>query len=219
MTRNMVHKCQPGPLQQQAFSVCPWQGRYQGLHREAGFGIVEVLIALLVIAGGLLALSKVQGGLLGGSAGAQQQSEAGFIGQKVIEDLRARGWSSADLAAGSHALPAVNGRSAAFSVRYEVTDNAQPAYKTVVALVNWEDSNGAAQVSRITSRFQKAGADGTVRVLQTGGAGAGGANASAAKSSGSSASSLAGTTPGAAGTPPVAGLGNQAGSPAGNQSR
>lgn len=160
---------------------------------QQGLGILEVLIVLLVIAGGLLALSKIQGGLLSGSSGAKQQAEAGFIGQRVLEDLRVRTWSSADLSPGVHALPSVSGHSAAYSVSYEVTDNSEPSYKTVVAMVTWTDSQGASQTSRITTRLQKSGADGSVRVLQPQGAVVTGSSSNQSSEASSSSSS---STPG-----------------------
>lgn len=154
----------------------------RGFH---GISLIEVLIALIIIAGGLLALSKLQGSLIGGGATAKQQSEAGFIAQRVIEDLRAKGWLHASLTAGNYTLSPHTGQSATYSVEYRVTNapSGGPEYKTVVVTVKWKDTADQWQYSIITARFQKSGADGTIRIL-----GISSSNCSSG-SSGSSASS------------------------------
>lgn len=133
--------------------------------RSHGVGLVDVLIAVVIISGGLLAMSKLQGASVTSSAAARQQSEAGFIAQKVIEDLRAKPW--ANIVPGSYTLEPRVGRSATYNINYTVTDSTTggPLFKTVITTVSWTDSTNQLQKSTITTRFQENGAAGTVRML------------------------------------------------------
>jgi len=160
--------------------------RKLGMSRTRGVGLVDVLIAVVIVGGGLLAMSKLQGAFAASGSVAKQQSEAGFIAQKVIEDLRAKRWS--DLAVGSFDLPQHSGKSAVYSVNYTVADSVSggPKFKTVVANVTWVDSVNQGQKSTLTARFQESGASGTARLL---GMSAGGTGCSSTSSSGSSSSS------------------------------
>jgi len=160
--------------------------RKLGMSRTRGVGLVDVLIAVVIVGGGLLAMSKLQGAFAASGSVAKQQSEAGFVAQKVIEDLRAKPWS--DLAVGSFDLPQHSGRSAVYSVNYTVAESVSggPKFKTVVANVTWVDSTSQSQKSTLTARFQESGASGTARLL---GMSAGGTGCSSTSSSGSSSSS------------------------------
>lgn len=135
-------------------------------HKRAyGVGLVDVLIAVTIISGGLVAMGRLQGASATSSAVASQQSEAGFIAQKVIEDLRAKSWAS--IVPGSHTLQPQVGRSATYNINYTVTESMSggPLFKTVIAIVSWNDSSNQLQRSTITTRFQQNGAEGTVRML------------------------------------------------------
>ena len=127
--------------------------------------MVDVLIAVVIVGGGLLAMSKLQGAFAASGSVAKQQSEAGFIAQKVIEDLRSKPWS--DLVTGSYGPDSFTGKSAVYSVNYTVTESASggPKFKTVVANVSWVDSVNQSQKSTLTARFQESGASGTARLL------------------------------------------------------
>jgi len=151
--------------------------------RSYGVGLVDVLIAVTIISGGLVAMSRLQGASATSSAVARQQSEAGFIAQKVIEDLRAKFWAS--IVSGSYTLQPHVGQSATYNINYTVTDSVAggPLFKTVITTVSWNDSTNQLQKSTITTRFQQNGAERTVRMQ--------GMNASGCSSSSSSSSSSA----------------------------
>ena len=153
--------------------------------RSYGVGLVDVLIAVAIISGGLVAIGRLQGASATSSAVASQQSEAGFIAQKVIEDLRAKSWAS--IVPGSYTLQPQIGRSATYNINYTVTDSVAggPKFKTVIATVSWNDSSNQLQRSTITTRFQQNGAEGTVRML---GMNASGCSSSSGSSSSSSSS-------------------------------
>ena len=63
-----------------------------GAHRGAmaGVGLIEVLITLVIIAGGVMAMSRLQGLLLTSAASSRQLSDASLIAQRVLEDLRSK---------------------------------------------------------------------------------------------------------------------------------
>lgn len=57
--------------------------------RDKGFSLLEVLISLIIISGGLLALSKLNGQLYASSAASKQRNEAVNVLQMTLENLRA----------------------------------------------------------------------------------------------------------------------------------
>lgn len=135
----------------------------------AGVGLIEVLITLVIIAGGVLALSRLQGVLVTSAASSRQQSDASFIAQRVIEDLRSRNWGHATLAAGTPAATQVTGITTTYSVQYTVTDNGGGAgaveFKTVQVTVSWTDAQGQARTYTAATRLQRLGASFSARLL------------------------------------------------------
>jgi type IV pilus modification protein PilV len=136
----------------------------------AGVGLIEVLITLVIIAGGVLALSRLQGVLVTSAASSRQQSDASFIAQRVLEDLRSRNWTDTSLAqSGSpFTLAAVSGATATYSVQYTVTDigaAGQMQYKTVQVTVSWTDAQGQTRAYAASTRLQRIGPDFSARLL------------------------------------------------------
>ena len=155
----------------------------------AGVGLIEVLIALVIIAGGVLALSRMQGLLLTSAASSRQLSDGSFIAQRVIEDLRSRDWGHNSLATtGSFGtrdlsctdqdttvdtrslywLDPITGTTAKYCIWYRVGYTG-PApsmeYKTVQVTVSWTDAQGQARTYTATTRLQRIGADFSARLL------------------------------------------------------
>ena len=134
----------------------------------AGVGLIEVLITLVIIAGGVMAMSRLQGLLLTSAASSRQQSDASFIAQRVIEDLRSRDWGHASLAAGTPAATQVAGTTATYSVQYTVTDTGaagQMQYKTVQVTVSWTDAQTQDRTYTASTRLQRIGASFSARLL------------------------------------------------------
>jgi Tfp pilus assembly protein PilV len=141
-----------------------------GAHRSAmaGVGLIEVLITLVIIAGGVMAMSRLQGLLLTSAASSRQQSDASFIAQRVIEDLRSRDWGHASLAAGTPAATQVAGTTATYTVQYTVTDTGaagQMQYKTVQVTVSWTDAQTQDRTYTASTRLQRIGASFSARLL------------------------------------------------------
>ena len=143
-----------------------------GAHRSAmaGVGLIEVLITLVIIAGGVMAMSRLQGLLLTSAASSRQLSDASLIAQRVLEDLRSKNWTDTSLAqTGSpFALAAVSGATATYSVQYTVTDTGaagQMQYKTVQVTVSWTDAQEQDRAYTASTRLQRIGADFSARLL------------------------------------------------------
>jgi Tfp pilus assembly protein PilV len=141
-----------------------------GAHRSAmaGVGLIEVLITLVIIAGGVMAMSRLQGLLLTSAASSRQQSDASFIAQRVIEDLRSRDWGHASLTAGTPAATQVAGTTATYTVQYTVTDTGaagQMQYKTVQVTVSWTDAQTQDRTYTASTRLQRIGASFSARLL------------------------------------------------------
>lgn len=121
---------------------------------QAGFTMLEALIALLIGGFGLLAITRLQIGLQGESDLAKQLTEATMLGQRRIEQLRsyqllgtasgsqlaAGQWGYGNIATGSQT---VTGTNAAYTVAWTVTDAPAPQrYKTAAVNVTWTDRRG-----------------------------------------------------------------------------
>ncbi|WP_410498468.1 hypothetical protein [Chitinibacter sp. S2-10] len=62
--------------------------RHSNKNKFAGFSIVEVMIALIVLSGGILALSKFQGQLFQSAALSAERAQAQSLAQRVIDYYR-----------------------------------------------------------------------------------------------------------------------------------
>lgn len=133
--------------------------------KQRGFSLLEIMIVVLIISGGLLALTRLQGISSTASSVAKQQSEAGFIAQGVIEQLRTQSWTDPSLEVGVKTLPDTLGKSATYTVKYTVSQS-NTEQKTVEVLVSWQDNTGQTQYYKIISFFQQSGTRGTARMLQ-----------------------------------------------------
>ena len=134
----------------------------------AGVGLIEVLITLVIIAGGVLAMSRLQGSLMSSAAASRQQSDASFIAQRVFEDLRSRDWGHASLVAGTPAATQVAGTTVNYSVQYTVTDTGADGamqFKTVQVAVTWTDAQGQARTHSTATRLQRSSASFSARLL------------------------------------------------------
>jgi type IV pilus modification protein PilV len=119
--------------------------------QSRGVSLVEALIALLVVAVGVVGLLKFQSNSRLNSDVARQRTEALKLAQNDIEQLRSVS-SAADIqnASRSVAPDTKNPANATFQVAREVTASAA-ASKTVQVTVGWTDRSGAAQQVVISS--------------------------------------------------------------------
>jgi Tfp pilus assembly protein PilV len=92
---------------------------------ERGASIVELMVALIVLAVGILAVGQ----LFPAGTRSQQKDKmfttAGLLAHEQLETLRARDWSHADLNAGAHGPDSV-GTGNQYVLTYNVTAMAAP---------------------------------------------------------------------------------------------
>jgi type IV pilus modification protein PilV len=116
--------------------------------KSRGVSLVEALIALLVVAVGVVGLLKFQSNSRLNSDVARQRTEALKLAQNDIEQLRAAN-AAADIQSVNRTV-APDVSNATFQVAREVTSSAA-ASKTVQVTVSWTDRSGAAQQVVISS--------------------------------------------------------------------
>jgi type IV pilus modification protein PilV len=108
----------------------------QRRNRSAGFTLLEIMIALLVFAIGILATVSMQISSLKGNGIARSNTEAAAIASSVVEELRTLPFQDLRLSAQVHQLPDI-GRNA---VSYTVQDNAiVDNSKLIRVTVGWKE--------------------------------------------------------------------------------
>jgi len=128
---------------------------------QAGFTLIEALLAMLVMAFGMLAIAAMQGNLSRASDTAKQRTEATRLAQQKMEELRsferllsASGkFAYADLANGSDATRTIGNMS--FGRAWTVSGTVDDQYRTVTVSVNWVDRAGQAQTLALASVVSK----------------------------------------------------------------
>ena len=124
-------------------------------HQQHGIGLLEALVALLVLSLGMLTVARVQSHLRLGSDIARQRAEAVRLGQEDLETSRAFSVLAASGAARSYAgITSASTRVApstgyASNTRYtvsrQITAASALATKHATVGVSWADRNGDAQ--------------------------------------------------------------------------
>jgi type IV pilus modification protein PilV len=119
--------------------------------KSHGVSLVEALIALLVVAVGVVGLLKFQSNSRLNSDVARQRTEALKLAQNDMEQLRSAA-AAVDIQSANRtvAADASNAANATFQVVREVTSSAA-ASKTVQVTVSWTDRSGADQQVVISS--------------------------------------------------------------------
>ncbi|WP_205609936.1 type IV pilus modification PilV family protein [Noviherbaspirillum galbum] len=119
--------------------------------RHRGFSLIEVMVTLVILAGGLLALSKFQTDIMVSNSQAKQRTEATLRGQQKIDELRS--FSSlteyGNVASGTDT---VAGTSASFTRTWTITPHSTPPlYKEIAMTVSWTDNRGNAHSVNLNS--------------------------------------------------------------------
>ena len=110
---------------------------------EAGFTLVEVLIAISIFAVGMLAVASMQISGLQGYAAANDLSGAAAWGADRVETLIALPYDHADLDPGV-VKSATEGR---YTIEWQVTEGVPlDNIKTIAVTVRWTDRNLAKQL-------------------------------------------------------------------------
>jgi type IV pilus modification protein PilV len=105
------------------------------IRRAEGFSLIEVLVALCILAISLLALAGLMVTTTRNNSSGGHMTEAATFGQDVLERLRGAPWAS--IVAGADTRVGSTGVSYARS--WTVTDNATVTQRWVTITVQWTD--------------------------------------------------------------------------------
>ena len=145
-------------LSQPEYRVLGKIGRYDMFKRVNGFGLIEVLIALIVLGIGLLGVALFSGQMLSESGNSKARSEALMLAQGHLEAIRE---ASASLSLASletdvllTASQAIKGRNAEFVL----TPQGSVASSALLAnvTVNWTDVNSVVQSVSLNTQITDA---------------------------------------------------------------
>jgi len=129
------------------------------LFKARGIGLIETLIALLIISGGTIALINFQQNLVYSNNLAQQRAEATVLAVNKIESLRAfgvlnttSGYSAyQDIVSRSSTA---TGQNAAYALTWTVTTSSTtPTYKIVDVTVSWTDRRNVNQSIQLSTQI------------------------------------------------------------------
>lgn len=113
-------------------------------NRWQAFSLVEVLVALLVLAVGIAAIIRFQSGALENRGFLSQHHEALQLAEDRLDQLRQ--YEVVDTTAGKTAYADISSgstteikASTTYTVSWAVTESTNPDYKTVQVTVSWTD--------------------------------------------------------------------------------
>ena len=120
------------------------------LSRENGFSLLEVLVALLLSAVGILAIGGLQIGSIKGNSFSQEVTQATVLSQEKLEELRKMGFDDSGLSSGHHDEGLLG--DSRFSRSYEV-EPISLTLKAVRVTVSWtEDIDHSVSLSTLKAR-------------------------------------------------------------------
>ncbi|MEW6669607.1 MAG: prepilin-type N-terminal cleavage/methylation domain-containing protein [Thermodesulfobacteriota bacterium] len=117
----------------------------RNLDGNAGFTLLEVIIAISILTFGLLAVASMQASSIRGNALAGGVTESSTWALDRIERLAALSYTSASLSSGTHTDTSPP---AGFTVTWTVTDNSPfTDVKTLLLTVSWSEGGVAKSLS------------------------------------------------------------------------
>lgn len=137
-------------------------GRRHSTRGEEGFSLIEVLVALTILAVGLLSLAILQVTAIKGNAGASKSTIATDLAQAQLELFRRTAWTAIDnstnttftslgttptyanvpAAAGNSVTVTGMGGGTTFYRIWRVLPNATDSLKTITVWTCWQDDRG-----------------------------------------------------------------------------
>ncbi len=127
------------------------------LTNQKGFTLLELLIALVILAIGLLGLAGLHVAAIKGNVSGFKLSTASAVAQERIEDLKAMDATAAALSAGIHADGNVAVQGIVYTRTYTIQDNTPvPGTSTITFTISWtEPGTGTARSSTLFTRIVK----------------------------------------------------------------
>jgi Tfp pilus assembly protein PilV len=124
------------------------------IKKQQGVGLIEVLIAAVMVAVGLMALTSLQGGLMHSSGESKARSEAVKLAEAKLEEFRNNINKTSfdiDLALTDPAgTDSINGTHATFARSWIITDLASPDRKNIRVNVTWGDASPDETVNMVS---------------------------------------------------------------------
>ncbi len=141
-------------------------------NKQLGVGLIEVLIATVVIALGLLAVASMQGTFIASSGESKTRAEALVIAERRMEELRNM-MQVGDFTTLPALTSPVNGVNASFAVGQVVATPSAPDRKQITLTVSW-DGGGADKQIILTSELLFSDPKSSVSLSEFGESGGGG---------------------------------------------
>lgn len=116
-------------------------------HSQSGFNLIEVMVALGILAFGILAIASMQDTSLWGTSRAYNLTDGTTVAMDRMEHLTTLAFTNPDLNDGIHG-PVADGR---FETTWQVTHDAPNRIKTISVTVTWTEARGAQKSTTLTS--------------------------------------------------------------------
>jgi len=114
------------------------------IKKQKGIGFIEVLVATVIVAVGLLALASMQGNFYSSSGESKARSEAIVLAEQKMEEFRnnvVEGNYAAITSLAEADAESSTGKNTSFSRYWTVTEVTGPVRKQVVISIAWDDGN------------------------------------------------------------------------------